>query len=349
MFILLLCSIVIVFLIIKFIFNDLILWKEFFIGSAVVIVILSVGYGIITFKDIFDRELVTGKVVDKRSVRVDCQHSYTCNCRSVYDYYSKSSKIECDTCYEHDYDVAWVVRTTVGNIHIDRVDRQGLREPQRFTDVKINEPATLTHLYKNYVKAASDSLFHKVPKEFIPLAYPNVYDYYRIFRFVIDNNVSLNSEEMSTVKMINDSLNQTLKDLALQKQVNVIVVLTKNESEVFAENLRASWQGGKKNDIVIVISYNSFNDLKWVSVFGWSKNDIVNVKTRDAIRMHNAIDDQLTMIIADNIKQYWERKPMKEYEYLLDGMTLTDSQLTILAIIGIVLMVALTVFFIKNS
>ena len=43
---------------------------------------------------------------------------------------------------EHDYDIDWDVKTTLGTFTISRIDRQGLSEPARWTSVKVGDPET---------------------------------------------------------------------------------------------------------------------------------------------------------------------------------------------------------------
>ena len=51
--------------------------------------------------------------------------------------------------FDANYD--WVVKTAIGErIEIQRVDRQGVREPARWTSVQMNEPTSRTHSYENY-------------------------------------------------------------------------------------------------------------------------------------------------------------------------------------------------------
>lgn len=139
-------------------FLDSITWKEF---GLIVLAQLFVA-GIVSCSNTRDIEAWNGVVTGKQKVAVPCSHTYSCNCHEVCSGSGKdrSCRTECDTCYEHhsflrtipgnDYD--WRVYTSNGEVvEIDRVDRQGVREPPRFTAVRMGEPTTLAHTYTNYM------------------------------------------------------------------------------------------------------------------------------------------------------------------------------------------------------
>lgn len=102
----------------------------------------SLLYVTLTLGKAADVELLNGYVTGKERDVVSCSHSYECMC-----YYTESCSgsgtsrsctrtRHCSTCYEHSYDVDWDVHTTVGNLTIDRIDRQGLDQPPRWTAVQ---------------------------------------------------------------------------------------------------------------------------------------------------------------------------------------------------------------------
>lgn len=218
--------------------------------SSLVFCTVFVFYGMSQTSDYY---LVTGNVQSKQQQRVSCSHSYQCNCRDVCSGSgdSRTCTRVCDTCYEHSHDYDWVVRTSVGNLTIDRVNRRGDRMPPRFREVKIGEPATLQRSFRNYLLADSDSLFvYNVEHRHSVANYPRVYDYYRINR-VIGTPPNTSREK----------LNNHLNEYLVNKRYNVIVVFTR-EDENYFYSVAANWVGGKKNDIIMVYGIDG-DEVKW--------------------------------------------------------------------------------------
>jgi hypothetical protein len=212
-----------------------------------------------------DVEQLNGRVRSKERVRVSCEHSYPCNCRPEC-YGSGEDEVcttVCDTCYEHSFDYDWRVLTSVGWLNIRRIDSQGTREPPRFTQVVIGEPATLEHTYTNFLKGAPDSLFNakELAQRYAKSLpeHPRVYDYYRTDRaLVIGKGVpGVNPTKWSR------GLDEVNARIGPRKQANLIMVFTDRPPEFF-EALQQQWLGGKKNEIVIVVG-QGWARRRWIS------------------------------------------------------------------------------------
>lgn len=332
-------------LIIRFKFREEFTWGEFGIGAAILLLVLGGGYLIATHAQTADTQILSGKVTDKKKDRVGCRHSYSCNC-TTYCSGGKnpSCSTVCQTCYEHSYDIDWDVFTTVGEITIDTIDRQGLREPPRWTSVKTGEPASVMDSYDNWLKAVPDSVFRRTTEEKLP-EYPlKVYDYYHIDR-VVNDGLNVPKEEL---KSLNEKISLSLVDIAKEKQVNLVIVLT-NRTSMFAQELRAGWLNGKKNDMVVVIGAKEYPKIEWVDVFGWSSNDLAHISARDSIREYGVIDNSVVDLAVASIGKYWSRRPMQEYEYLKDEIEISDGWLVALAIIGVVIVVGGSIIFINKE
>lgn len=289
-----------------------------FVAFVCVFVIWEAG----SYGSMSDTQILNGKVQSKNSQIVSCSHSYSCRCRTD----SKGSR-SCDTCYEHSFDKNWVVHTTVGSLNITRVDRPGYIEPPRYSRVVIGESASIESSYINYIKASPNSIFHYMQTEVgqyhekIP-EYPSVIDYYRINRVIGGD------------ELLNVTLNDGLRSLGTQKEVNIIVVKTTEKSSNYGKALEQVWLGGKKNDIVVVISLDG-NKINWTYVFSWSKQSIVNVQIRDAINNLGTYDSlKVGQIILENTQKSFVRKSMKEFEYLLNEFSPPTWVLVLTLIFG---------------
>lgn len=320
-----------------FLFSRHVSTKKLLLIAAATLVVAGVAASVVSCANTYDVEVWNGVVTNKQQVTVSCSHSYQCHCHQECSGGKNNSCSEhCDTCYEHAHDYDWDVYTSNGEtITIDRVDRQGADEPRRFTAVRQGEPTAQTHSFTNYVKASPGSLFrHQGLKEKylgqIP-GYPQeIYDYYRLNRLVA---LGVNVDGPGAW---NDDLAGINAALGRSKQVNVIVVLVSNRPHDWYYALEESWIGGKKNDAVLVVSVDDQMKPQWAEVMAWTTNELFKVKLRDAVMDQQLLErSSLMSALSGNIRQYYVRKPMKDFEYLSSQITpsTTEWVVTLLAAI----------------
>lgn len=331
-----------------FVFLKTITWKEFGLQVGAQLIVAVVSALVISCESTSDHEVWNGRVTNKVRERVSCEHSYTCNCQQICtgSGTSQSCTTVCQTCYDHSYDVSWRVHTSNGEvITINRVDRQGLNEPPRWTSTQIGEPTSVAHEYTNYVKAAPDTLFRHqgLKKKYsgqIP-AYPgHIYDYYRLSRLVTVGVGVQNSTAW------NEMLSDVNADLGAARQANVIVLLTDRPPD-FYYAVEEAWIGSKKNDIVVVVGVKPDGAPAWATIMAWESQEIFKVKLRDNIMALPKVDDPAAFqrIIRNDVLTYHKRKPMKDFEYLKSSIVPTGTQWVVSLVVGLLVAVGLTWLF----
>lgn len=311
-------------------------------GSLVVTVL---GCTVATYVSTSSVEKLNGQVTGKAQNRVSCSHSYSCNCRTVTSGSGKNrtTSTVCDTCYEHSYDYDWDVYSSVGNLTIDRVDRRGTTEPERWSIVKNGDPVTVNHTYTNWIKPAGSSLFNKSSKSEKDVSklpkYPGqIYDYYKIDRLVLDGVKIPNVSEM------NQYLSDQLKIVGPASQANIIIVVTNKPSQAYAKELYAAWKGAEKNDVVVFVGVSG-NEIQWAQVEAWSKSSIFQVKLRDAILDIKTLDMKRIIDTSAQVTvQQYTRKPMKEFEYLKDDIQTITPLASIIIVLLMVLIHAIPIW-----
>lgn len=267
-----------------------------------------------------DVEVHNGRLLSKASHIVSCEHSYRCNCRESCSGSgsNKSCSQVCDTCYEHSHDVDWRLDTQVGTIEVPRVDRQGVREPQRFTQAKPGDPVSVAKAYQNYIKAAPHSLFNKATELSLKAqfegrlpAYPAmVRDLHYVDRVVTEGVTLKNRAQWTT------ALQEMLADLGPKHEVNVVLVFTAERDPQYAEALRAHWLGGKKNDVVAVVGLTE-EVIQWVRVFSWTDKELFKVQLRDELAQRPVLAvEPFIETLRSHIENSFVRKPMQDFEYL---------------------------------
>lgn len=295
--------------------------KETIITTLVVclisFVVMSATYATFSLGSAADEEILNGYVTGKTREKVSCEHQYQCGQTCSTDSKGNQScvPIYCD---EHSYDIDWDVKTTVGDLTIDRVDRQGLKEPPRWSQVKIGEPAAQPHDYMNYVRGNKDSLFSKSDQQFaekfkdhIP-AYPRIYDYYRVSRVLNMTGMDI------PVDYWNDYLNNTLKTLGASKQVNIVWVVTSGQPIEYFQGLIYAWDGGKKNDVIVVTDITKDMKINWgkSTSFADGMNNM-ELHARNGITLTGQpMGIAVFQEVASNISKDFSRLSMKEMDYL---------------------------------
>lgn len=318
-------------------------WKEAGLQAGGIALLVVMIYGIMSWSNTADTQIINGYVTGKEKNWTFCSHSYPCNCRT--ECYgsgeSQSCSTVCDTCYEHTNDWNWDVYTTVGTKTIDRIDRRGSDEPPRWTAVVMGEPAASASSYTNYIKAAPNSLFNmtlaeqeaKTKAALIP-AYPKVYDYYRV-KHTISVGASVPNLDVWDTLIDNE-----LKQLGAKKQVNILMVFVKGQGREYVETLERAWVGGKKNDVIVVVGTDGIK-IDWVEAFTFGKtsgNGMLAVQLRDNLQALGTTENAAegVKVVTTAVTQHFNRKQMADYEYLKAEGGPTDKQIGWL--IGIVLL-----------
>jgi hypothetical protein len=238
-------------------------------------------------------------------------------------------------------------------VTIDRVDRQGVWEPPRFSKAIIGEPAAVPHLYVNYIKGSPDTLFRhqglveKYDGSFPP--YPGqVYDYYRI-----DRHVAVDVAGSDNFRAWNKELMRLNADVGAAKQANVAVVQVYGKPHEWFLALEEKWIGGKKNDVVVVYGLETGTSaIQWVDVMAWSIDPIFKVKLRDAL-MENPqrTPDPKTDIprIREAVVKDFQRKPMRDFAYLKSAIKPTTTEWVVSLIVGVLVALGLTWLFYEKD
>lgn len=308
----------------RMVFNKTITWKEMGVQILICCLPIGIAYGLGSYAQTYDREILNGEVLSKERNEVSCSHSYSCNCvTSCSGSGNNRSCTEiCQTCYDHSYDVDWDVLTNVGTLSIDRLDRQGLDEPPRWTSIRPGEPVAVEHGYTNYVQAVPSSLFNDkdvtTGDQFANLipTYPRVYDYYHV------NRIHAMGVSVPHQAELNQKLAEILKHLGPKKQANIHVVFVNTSDATYRYALERAWLGGKKNDIVIMLGTPHYPEILWADVMTWalnSGNEVFHASLRNALTDMKTVDqDKLISTIDYWVPNKFDRFAHSNLEYLKD-------------------------------
>ncbi len=315
-------------------------WKEALSQLGIQTVFILAMCLLIKNAHLSDTEILNGRIVSKNSAHVSCSHSYQCHCYTSCSGSGKSRSCtrRCRTCYEHSFDVDWFADTNIKKrVYISRVDRQGLREPSRWSSILMGEPASFEHSYQNYIKADPDSLFQHHMEEEETKKYPKypgrVYDYYRLNR-----GLGIHMER---------EISEVNADIGPAVGANLILVATELPIS-YAKLLQRAWEGAKKNDIVVVVGVAPDYSIKWTEVIGIAYPDF-KVKLRNTVNDHGKLDLMLLPEIKTTIMKDFKRRSMSEFEYLKESYKPTRGEWILSLIVSLLLSAGLGFFFHKNE
>lgn len=294
-----------------------------------------------------DTEVWNGVISSKERKVVSCSHSYSCRCRPVCTGSGKtgSCSTKCDTCYKHSYDVSWYAFNNIGeSFTISRVNSQGTIEPPRWSSIRKGDPTSTTHSYQNYIKGNPSSLFRDqgLKSQFkgqLPTYPEKIYDYYKLNRLV-SLGVSVDKD------LWNNKISEINGRLGKEKQVNFVVVLTKNKPTIYANALGQHWLGGKKNDVILLIDVNDSLEINWAEVISLTYPDF-KVNLRNDINIVKTLSIDVLDIAETRIKNSFKRRPMSDFEYLNAAVMPSTNQWIFGLLFSIILSLGLSYLFHK--
>lgn len=341
----------------KLIFKHEFSWREMGIQAGITSVVLAILVAMGTHYQTVDYKMVNGVVTDLNARKETCNQywsdfsdSFCTNeqTRSVRDGQTCTTVNNVRTCtpkYKTQYrsiypwEIRYFVTTDISSHEISRVDNQGAVVPPRFAEIQKGDPVTQLVSYTNYIKGAADTLFNQKYEDVPPLAYPKIYDYYKVRRVIYFGTPS-NSDDVAEWDEQLAVLNADIRKTG----ANVIIGVT-NSTQDWAERLAQAWDAHNINDLVVVLGVND-NVIDWVDVRSWSENDIVNIQIRDEILNLNVVDKtKINDIIKSAILEHYKQQPMETFEYLAADIPPPTWMYIIAAIILLLVTPAVTYYF----
>jgi hypothetical protein len=333
-------------LVAKAIFHHSICKKEWAIQTGILLVVLVALYGGLKAAQTSDVRVQNGEITSKHQDRVSCSHSYQCRCRQVSTGTKGETRRECDTCYEHTHDYDWVLVTTVGDLKVPRVDRQGRHEPPRFSSATAGDPVAVTERWSNPIKGAPHSVFRGDVAEDDPMregtpAYPSdVEDIHHLDRVFAVRGAVLEHDAATW----NARLAESLKAIGREKRGNAVVVLTGDADRSYANVLERLWLRGKSNDTVVVVGVQD-GKVSWAESFGWSQNPRLYVDLRNDLAGLAATPDAILPVVEKAILAHFQEMPPEDLDHLAADVTLPTWAIVLLALVTLGLSIGTTWWF----
>jgi hypothetical protein len=324
--------------------------KEWFLQEAIMAILLVIGFQWARYGAIADTELWNGHLTAKDSGTQGC-----CHCRQVCDTCTRTNSegrsetysCRCREVCDHFRDYWWSLNVSTGDKINDSCN--GYNDaPSWWTNALVGEPASIPHTYTNYLLADPDSvLLQHSTEEHSGSApgYPKVYDRYKVTRFIAGGTTA-------PAKLWDTTLDRMNDELGSKKQVNIIVIATRNPSPSYADTVEVEWLYGKKNDVIFVLGAPDGDTIEWAKVVTISNVEMLKLTARDKMPGMKLSDvDSTSGFIRTAVDDQFTRTPMAEYEYLWASVQPTPFATFFLylfaiigSVIGSVIMVSKDVF-----
>lgn len=298
------------------------------------IVLIGIFYTIAFFMSNASTQVLHGQVVEKVRDEYTRTETYSCRC---------DSDNNCSTCTRTYYGVRWYFDTTVGRVNIQRKETQSRRvwrtpDPSAYTFTNKYDHCAVEDLYLDYTKS-QHSVFNKrlLGSEAANVVhYPTVYNHCRI-----NNVINLGVPDIDA-NALNKELLDRMKEVGAQKQLNLILVLTRSQDRGFKNHLEAQWNGGRKNDFVVIIGVLN-SKISWVD--GFTFQDTIN-NHKAVLAVQRTLEKQdLTNVVntvVDVAVKHYTRTPMKDFKYMLSELRLSTGWAILFGIITLTVHAILT-------
>ena len=352
------------------------IWKEFGIQAGATFVFVVLVYSLLfsTTTDLIDNEYWSAKVskfeyYEEWNEEVTYTESYSCGT-------SKSPKTCTRTKTRIDYHSPYYQITTTNGekvsitrneyrtasgqfghkeVDIYRSNQVSFGDGDKYVSTPdITIPTSVSHTYENLVKAVKSNVIHtKVPQADIdqalkvgtlkdyPTRYKDKYGAPKLNRF-IDVTGKVNKDYINPLNDMSISIGQI-------KQGNPIIYVV-NEPRSFKDVISQHWNKGKKNDITLVIGIDDSGLIIWSDVITYTNNtDFIVDMQNDFVDLNiNKDSDKVLATYKKHIQTQYVRKPMKEFAYLKDNITLAWYWQVIIFLLNAALTTFITWKFLNN-
>jgi hypothetical protein len=218
-------------------------------------------------------------------------------------------------------------------------------------------PTAVEHPFVNYLRAS-----HSIMKtrgalsgfEKLLRAYPRVHGgpYGPI---VIDRVVCGGaSAPQSWCAEVNRLLCLELRELGKRREVNLLVYVAGTSDINFRHALHEFWDGGKQNDVIVIIGAPSFPHIDWVDCIAWTDHELFKETLKDRVIALKTLENPETLVSAivrqtqASGEEGFKRKLMDDYQYLVAEIRLPLWGTLLLIVLIIVLTGPFLVFFCNN-
>jgi len=192
-------------------------------------------------------------------------------------------------------------------------------------------PTSVGHTYENLVAVAKDNVIHtKVPKEEIqqlvkvgvlreyPILYEGKYGETKLNRIIDTTGRIKNPNKQLEI------LNHITTRVGITKQANPILYIVDSEKydRSFKDALSQYWKMGKKNDVTLVLGVDKKGNVQWSDVICFTNNTDFIIDMGNAFKDISINSPTVLTKLEYHINKSYIRKPMKEFEYLKENITL---------------------------
>jgi hypothetical protein len=153
------------------------------------------------------------------------------------------------------------------------------------------------------------------------------------------------------LKTWNWLISEVNKTLGPTKQVNIILLFVPNVDTDYMQALKEKWIGGKKNDVIVVVSSQDGHTIKWADVMSWTSNGDLQPMLRGQIQDIGSLDqrDAIVKAIRDDVTSKFTRMHMKDFKYLTRSYEPSGTALFWSFLVALAASIGLAIWAINNN
>jgi len=170
------------------------------------------------------------------------------------------------------------------------------------------------HSYENKVQA-STSIFNYPEIDTSDIKRYKLYDYPEVKNSQLNailapNTIKITADEQKKYDYINGIFGQ-------DKKVRTWVLLFESPFDIAGFKQEALWKRGNKNELIVCIGVDKSRNITWVHVFGWAKEKLIEIETRDFVKEQKVLNlSALGDFLFTEVQTKWKKTSFKDFEYL---------------------------------
>ncbi|MND77236.1 hypothetical protein D3C80_689060 [compost metagenome] len=273
-------------------------------------VIALAGYYVPLAVSSNDTELISGAVTKKERVYDEEIETYICG----HDSHGNAKY-----CTRTIPRWRWDIISNIGDSYSDYTYSKN-RMPEIYAATQVGDPYSDTRTFKNYQRVSSQTVKFNRELEYkgwLP-PYPAIYGGFKVSRaFSLVDGVD--QRELSK------ALSIAHRSWGPSYGANAIVVILNDATDIasFREALYTKWNGGKKNDAVLILKLDKENKVSDVRTFGRSSDNATDEKgrsfTQRLIEESKALGEyspeKVVNVINGSLPLFY-REDLRKYDFL---------------------------------
>ena len=216
-------------------------------------------------------------------------------------------------------------------------------------------PVTISHSYMNYIKAAKLNVLNEQINEEDIVSYKSsgyLLPYPTRSKMKFGNytiNRVLDATQKINIGKMKKQLDLYSAEIGRPKQVNPIIYIT-NQDSSFPHYLNAYWEGGNKNDAILILGIDDNKTITWSDTIALTEDMDYFSRCRNDFEGMSLDSENLEIarLFKDIIYKDYERRLMESFYYLTTNIGIEPFKCLLLFLFNL-MFGSLFAYYIRNN